>query len=673
MSSTTEWNQEEDINIRQIAFFNRQPSLFSHSCPAVKLVPTDSESPVMRLNPLFIEQLNADFDGDISAIYIPHSRDSLQECYDKAYYKNIIGYDADGSPIATIRHEALYFAYVLSSEPLLDKEDLLYSGSDLTDLPENLDLLNNSLGRAVLIDGVRTTYGRALLNKWMGADKIVVDKTITKKEIKWLSSKVYEEVAHKNSEIYYNTLQKFENKLFFGVTISKHIPTIDLPQMSGLLTEEMHRKFKRLPKKNTLLCYYLNAYLVDRTLDSLDKKSQLYKLFKSGSRFSKNQLSRSCINIGLVADNDNVVDTRSINTNLIRGLTPDEFFRSAPGTRKGIADKSSVTPDSGYLERTLVMAMAPITIYEDDCGCTHGIKIQVMSSHHFDCLIGKYFKLEGDEEWRLIDPSMREDLIEKEIEIRSAITCQTPDFKICRKCFGERPTRTEYIGIVAAQSMTERLTQLSMRTFHESGSAVVDTDPNLVKFLREHLLDFDNQDNERYVLTFDKLTGFKRLWKKFPGFEKIEGNQVYILPVEEHIRNNDTATVIENVKKILRKEVFKKSNPYRHPQEYYAELMSNLLTVGTIFSSYVEMLLAHMFMVNSTDFWRYNQDSPITMKLSSINIASKISPLLGFLFQPNKKSIDEVGIDDLGTVLDNIVDVDPDKLSIHEKIFLQKL
>ncbi len=128
-------------------------------------------------------------------------------------------------------------------------------------------------------------------------------------------------------------------------------------------------------------------------------------------------------------------------------------------------DKDRSVPESGYLERTLAMSLSPIELAEDDCGCQSGLYIVPFSKQHIHCLAGKYYKKLATDEWKLLNGD-EYDLIDQRIILRSPMTCQTKNFKICHKCFGEKKVRTEFIGVTAGQVITERLTQLLMRSFH---------------------------------------------------------------------------------------------------------------------------------------------------------------------------------------------------------------
>ena len=112
------------------------------------------------------------------------------------------------------------------------------------------------------------------------------------------------------------------------------------------------------------------------------------------------------------------------------------------------------------------MSLSPIELVEDDCGCTTGLYIVPFSKQHIHCLAGKYYKKLPTDEWKLLNGT-EYDLIDQRIILRSPMTCQTKNFKICHKCFGEKRVRTEFLGVTAGQVITERLTQLLMRSFHK--------------------------------------------------------------------------------------------------------------------------------------------------------------------------------------------------------------
>lgn len=322
----------QKINLRKLAWWNRQPTLWSHSCPAMELIPRDDEEDVIGVPPLSIEPLNMDFDGDTSAIYVNHDEEALRQMFEKASIQNTVFYDAKDDFLSTIRHEALYAAYVLSRFP--KPETNFLAVGNLKELPEEVKLFNNNLHSGISIDGELYTYGICLLNKWCGFEKIHIDELITKKQVQMISRKIYE-IHGEDSQVFYDHLSELEKKLMFFITITNHVPTLSLEEMINLVDDDTHKLIRKIPRDNPYISYHINNGLTDRCIDNFDHDSNLYQLFKSGSRFSKTQLARSCISIGLLADQNNVVDPNPIRSNLIEGLTPSEFFQSSPGTRKG--------------------------------------------------------------------------------------------------------------------------------------------------------------------------------------------------------------------------------------------------------------------------------------------------------------------------------------------------
>ena len=254
--------------------------------------------------------------------------------HDKAFIQNTVFYDAKDDCLSTIRHEALYAAYILTCDYDSPEGKLFKEIKDLQDLPESLDLFNDSLTAEVNINGTKCTYGVALFNKWCGFNEILINQVITKKFIQLVSKKIYEN-CNEDSKAYYDQLFELERTLMSFISITKWIPSLSLFEMVSLVDDDTHGLLKKIPSGNPYLSYHINNALTDRSIDNFPHDSSLYKLFKSGSRFSKVQLARSCINIGLLADEENIVQEVPINSSLVEGLTPEQFFSSSPGTRKG--------------------------------------------------------------------------------------------------------------------------------------------------------------------------------------------------------------------------------------------------------------------------------------------------------------------------------------------------
>lgn len=650
-----------DKELKKLCFLNRQPSLFRHGCVGMEIIPADDDDDkTIGLSPLALEPLNADFDGDSSALYVLHDQQSLNEINNNAFLKSYILYDSSDEMLATIRHEALYCAFLMTSnDPDYQLETI--NINNLNEIPENITLYNQ-LSRPVKINNNVYSYGLCLFNKWCGFNHIVIDYPIVKKQSSNLS-KIIHNYFNNDNEKYYNQIAELEKRLFYIISVVKESPTINLDDLLEVLKPNERKLLQKLPEQQPHIGYFIHKGISNRCVRDLDKNKQLFKLFKSGSRFSQTQLERAVINIGYSANFKNQVVATPIKTNLISGLTEEEFFMSADGTRKAIADNAKSTPDSGFLERSLVMVLSPLELYEEDCGSNSGLTIQVMSEGHAQILSGKYYK-DPDKlmPWSVLDFNTAKQFINRNLIIRSPMTCQTENFKLCKKCFGERYFPTKYVGITAGQVIAERLTQLTLRTFHQSGSAQLTEIPEVEKLIENHLIDIYN-DHDYIVLEFD-VDHITQTFDSIYGFEYIDGNKVYFSRLEKPLNNKDTVSVLNKIKDLLKIQ----NKNIEPPVNYYQKMTSLILSVGTPYSSFIEMLFANMFVVstNPLRFWRYNQSETIQKKYGDKSLAPKISKLLGLLYQPNLDTVQKM--DNL-----NLFDLDEDKLTIYEKIFLENL
>lgn len=150
-------------------------------------------------------------------------------------------------------------------------------------------------------------------------------------------------------------------------------------------------------------------------------------------------------------------------------------------------------------------------------------------------------------------------------------------------------------------------------------------------------------------------------FKTIPGFSRVEKNVITFDPILSDVFNQDTLALVNNIKDLL-----KKNNKIdKTPNEYYENFIKCVEEVGGLYSSFVELVLTHIFLTKNRKIWRYDQGNKAISKLSDKTIAKKISPLLSFLYTPNKSTIDTITNDDL-------FDINNPNLSLHEKIFLNK-
>ncbi|MCK9439421.1 MAG: hypothetical protein WC188_04690 [Candidatus Caldatribacteriota bacterium] len=276
---------------------------------------------------------------DTAAIYALHDQNALKEAEEKAFLKNTLKYDQNDNFLATIRHEALYAAFVLSKQEW-NKDNIKFRIRNLAELPESFKIWNEDLYSAVKLNEDIYSYGICLFNKFCGFDKVLINTNISKKQINKISETIYK--YFNDNELFYKNLTNLEKSLFFFISSTEHSPSVDIEEMVSVKDNHTNNIFKNLPNNNIKLGFYITEALTNKCINNMSKDSSLYKLYKSGSRFSRAQLARSAILIGYSADDNNRIMSRPIKTSLLEGLTEEQYFRVAPATRKSIQDRNIV-------------------------------------------------------------------------------------------------------------------------------------------------------------------------------------------------------------------------------------------------------------------------------------------------------------------------------------------
>jgi hypothetical protein len=305
------------------------------------------------------------------------------------------------------------------------------------------------------------------------------------------------------------------------------------------------------------------------------------------------------------------------------------------------------------------MGLSILEIAEEDCGTETCLEVTIINEKHKQTLIDKWYKnKKSDPDWMLITKSTKLK-VKQQIFVRSPMFCQTKNMKICQKCFGQKQLVTKFVGILAGQILAERFTQLSLRSFHDSGSANLDVNKILMEFIRDHLIDIINSksevilifDTESIPIEFTSLTNYKHTQQK----------EVVFTNTRDFKLNADSVEGLKQMREIIKATTIIKYTP----QGYYQELMKSILNISSPYSSFVEVLFANMFLCKDNQIWRYDQSQKIVKKLGDRTLASRISPLLDLLYQQNSKTTESIDF------LDNYLKEDVN-LTIYEKLFLEK-
>lgn len=413
-----------------------------------------------------------DFDGDTGNVIRIHDYKAQREIEEKAFILNTIQYDHTPVYLNKCKGEAMYAVYsLLEAKPDMNQD--IVTIDNIADLDtSNFYTIFNTTQPIKFQDKIYS-YGQILFAKWAKFKYVPFTKFISANE---LSKQIY--LDSKTNYEYHDRLQSIMVRLFWFSSLNYKSPlTFAFSDIANIHFKEEKQLLKQLPQ-NPYIGQNIYKAILKRIFNKIPDTHFFGKLLAAKLGKVKTQLTRISGAIGYIADDQNMILDHPITANLIDGLDPDSHFDAAIGSRKGLVDKNRSTPESGYLERSMVLNLSPVEIAESDCGTNFGLLIKIQSKNHAITLVGKYYSAynpvfvsttgitKAIDNWKLFTEADIDKYIGQTFVFRSPITCQTKNFKICHKCFGEyNGIKSPLVGIIAGQSIAERMTQLSLRTF----------------------------------------------------------------------------------------------------------------------------------------------------------------------------------------------------------------
>jgi len=523
----------EDVIKDHPVLLNRAPTL--HRLGIQAFEPVLVEGKAIRVHPLICPAFNADFDGDQMAVHVPLSFEAQLESRVLMLSSNNILKPANGQPIAAPSQDMVLGCYYVTKEPidfgeqLEDQEELHRIGTaDEVDM----GLANNRFckpngqpdwHRAVkFLDGdewVDTTVGRVAFNAILPDDMPFINETMDKGALGDMIFEVFRTVGLKETTEFLDRLKEFGFRTATRGGVSIGMDDMEIPPEKQEILSDAQEDVDRYTKAyhrgvisfgeryNKVIDAWTHANndvadaMVDGLETSRDGMNPIYMMFDSGSRGSRDQIRQLAGMRGLMAKPQKkltggigeIIES-PIRSNFREGLSVLEYFISTHGARKGLADTALKTADAGYLTRRLVDVSQDVTITAEDCGTVLGLEVAALKEGEDiveplgDRIVGNVAQED------VVDPIDDEllveagDLIEEDeaeaveqsglqsIKIRSVLTCEARR-GICRQCYGRNPATLkmvdlgEAVGIMAAQSIGEPGTQLTLRTFHTGGTA----------------------------------------------------------------------------------------------------------------------------------------------------------------------------------------------------------
>lgn len=523
------WDVLEYVIKDHPVLLNRAPTL--HRLGIQAFEPVLVEGKAIKLHPLVCSAYNADFDGDQMAVHLPLSIEAQAEARLLMLSINNILAPKDGKPISIPSQDMVLGCYYMT----LDIEGSKGSGHIFEDYDEMIKAyqlglidLHAKVKVRVKIDEedrgklVESTVGRFILNKKIPQDlgfvnreedpySLEIDRVVSKKTLGTILDKCYQKHGNIVTSKLLDHIKStgYKHSTLSAVSIS--MADVVVPKEKTELIEKAQKeveKYERAYRDGFMteeeryegvinIWNGITDEVTEALMKSLDPLNNIFIMADSGARGSKNQIRQLGGMRGLMASSTGKTVEIPIKSNFREGLSVLEFFLSSHGSRKGLSDIALKTADSGYLTRRLVDVSQDVIVTEDDCHTDQGHTVRTIRDGKEileeleERLVGRYafedivnpkdgsIIVKKDE---LIDEETAHFIQEigiEEVKVRSVLTCQTKH-GVCAKCYGRNLATGnivnigESVGIIAAQSIGEPGTQLTMRNFHSGGVANAD-------------------------------------------------------------------------------------------------------------------------------------------------------------------------------------------------------
>lgn len=508
------WDILEEVTRGHPILLNRAPTL--HRLGIQAFEPVLIEGKAITIHPLVCTAFNADFDGDQMAVHIPLSIEAQMEARVLMLAPNNIFLPSNGKPVTTPSQDlslGCYYLTIAGEKP--EKPTRLYADADEVMMALDQGHLGLQEWIVVRMDGERleTTAGRVIFNEILPPEVRFVNEVTTKKKLSDIIMNCYRRAGLERTVKLLDSMKDlgFHYATKAGFTIS--IDDMIIPPEKKELIEKARNEVANVDddyhsgnlsageRYNKIIDIWTHttdniAEALFRELEHNGGKESLNPVFAmvdSGARGSRQQIRQLAGMRGLMAKPSGEIIESPIVANFREGLSVLEYFVSTHGARKGLADTALKTADSGYLTRRLVDVSQDVIIKEEDCGTLNGVIARPMEQGGDEIIpLGERIlgRVAVDD---ILNPATKEVIVPageeidevgvrkieevdiRQVKIRSVLTCETKD-GICSKCYGRNFANGkmiglgEAVGIVAAQSIGEPGTQLTMRTFHIGGA-----------------------------------------------------------------------------------------------------------------------------------------------------------------------------------------------------------
>ena len=613
------WDILESILKGHPVLLNRAPTL--HRLGIQAFQPKLIEGKAIRLHPLVTTAFNADFDGDQMAVHLPLGNAAILEAQLLMLASHNILNPANGAPIAVPSQDMVLGLYYITKARVSTPERKVLGEGGVFYSPEEVIIANNEgklelhacikvktydldeTGIPVL-KMIDTTCGRILFNEHVPHEVGFINDVLTKKALRDIIGRVLKISGTARTAQFLDDIKELGYNMAFKGGLSFNLDDIIIPAEKTVLVAKAENDVLEVMSNYNMglitnnerynqiidIWTHTNSRLTETLMDQLKNDNQgfnsIYMMFDSGARGSREQIRQLSGMRGLMAKpqksgaSAQEIIENPILSNFKEGLSILEYFISTHGARKGLADTALKTADAGYLTRRLVDVSQDVIINSQDCGTLRGLVATALKKNDevveplFDRIVGRtsvhniYNPETNDlivESGELISEPVGE-LIEaagiEEVEIRSVLTCEMRR-GVCAKCYGNNlanhrlAQEGDTVGVIAAQSIGEPGTQLTLRTFHVGGTASNSTDISDLKAKASGLLDIDE------LRTIDLKTndGVKKIVVGRSAELKITDENTGVILMTANVPYG-SELLVDNVVKIKKGDIICKWDPY---------------------------------------------------------------------------------------------------------------
>ncbi|MCD4791737.1 MAG: DNA-directed RNA polymerase subunit beta' [Bacteroidales bacterium] len=563
------WDILENILKGHPVLLNRAPTL--HRLGIQAFQPKLIEGKAIQLHPLVCTAFNADFDGDQMAVHLPLGNDAVIEAQMLMLASHNILNPANGAPITVPSQDMVLGLYYItksrrnSDEYKVKGEGLSFYSPEEVIIAYNEDAVDLHAIIKVKVNDelIETTVGRVIFNKLVPDEVGYINELLTKKSLRGIIGNVLQICGISKTAKFLDDIKALGYKTAFEGGLSFNLSDVIVPATKSELLEEGYEQVEEVMNNFNMgfiannerynqiidIWTHANAKLTQQVMNEISSDKQgfnsVYMMLDSGARGSREQIRQLSGMRGLMAKPQKSGATTGqiienpILSNFKEGLSVLEYFISTHGARKGLADTALKTADAGYLTRRLVDVAQDVVITGEDCGTLRGLAASTIMNKDevvetlYERILGRttvhdiYHPSDnsiiveaGGEVTEEVAKLIEESPIER-VEVRSVLTCEARQ-GVCAKCYGRNLStgrmvqKGEAVGVIAAQSIGEPGTQLTLRTFHVGGVAggaasencIVAKYDGIAKFEELRTVEADRK-GEKFDIVVSRMTELK--------------------------------------------------------------------------------------------------------------------------------------------------------------------